>query len=668
MLTLNQIIAQIKAVAASHAQLASSGVGTLAEWQANPDRLYPLLWVFHERTDVSDQYFTYRIRLIAADRVKVGESGEDDTGHEQEVLSDMQSVLLDFIAWFAQQHTQAYIVERTGTIEPFTERGNDRVAGCSYTINIKQPWDFAKCSVPSSGAVVPPSVDGLTLYDFCDASVIARLTPQQVACLQAEYGTACDPVTVEINGTEVGTPASGDTFPINVTLDGTPSGAWDGVDTWEVTSDPCANAAYALQNTVPTTIGSGSIPSGGSANITAPDAQAVLKDTANNTLSTTAIPSNVSANITAPDGSYSQRDSAGNVITTGNIRAGQTGVIIVAPDGSYSLRDTASNVLATGNIRSNQTGVVITAPDGTYSLRDTSGTVLGTGSIRSGQLSVVITAPDGTVTLNGGAYGVVKSGGTLNVNSNTYSRLPSKTWLWAFADRALITGYTGNLLQYITGGGSTFTAGQDANGYVDVASVVANRGADTAFTRTLYDQVGGAVNLLDVSAGTRPRYAVPSATDFGHTNIFQPSNVGQMNAAISLSLNSTVTVYMVVMPVSTSGAMIASSGSAWWLEYSGTNSFYMYDGTIYSASANCLQPFAFQLITIQLKQNALVVRVNGTQVLSSGTWSRAATTSFTIGARVGGSNPSTQGWRACVAHSGDLDTTVEAALISAYDL
>ncbi len=251
MLTLNQIIDQVQDLATAHAQIGSSGVGTLAEWQAKPDRTYPLLWVFHERTDVSDQYFTYRLHLLAMDRVKVGESGEDTEGHEQEVISDMQSVLLDFLAWFAQQHTQTYIVERAGSIEPFTERGNDRVAGCSYILNIKQPWDFAKCSVPESGAVIPPSVDGLTLYDFCDASVLARLTPAQVACLEAAYGTACDPVTVEINGTEVGTPASGSTFSIKVTLDGSESGSWDGTDTWEVESDPCNSLSLSASDTTP---------------------------------------------------------------------------------------------------------------------------------------------------------------------------------------------------------------------------------------------------------------------------------------------------------------------------------------------------------------------------------------------------------------------------------
>ena len=365
-LTLRQVIDQIKAVADAHAQINGVGVGDFAELQSQT-RVYPLFWIFHERSEVVEGYIVRRIRLLCADRVQTGQEGDDDDGMEIEVLSDTQRILMDFIAYFAQQHNQAYIVDRVGSIDPFTERFDDRVAGNTVLLTIKEAWDYSKCETPISTVTFPPTVDGLTLYDFGDASVLGRLTAQQVADLEAAYGTVC------------------------------------------------SNATAVLKNTANTTISTTSIASGASQNITAPDATAVLKNTANTTLLTEAIPSNVSENITAPDGTYLHRDSAGNSIGSGSIMSGQIGVIIIAPDGSYSLRDTASNVLATGNIRSNQTGVVITAPDGTYSLRNTAGTVLGTGSIRSGQLSVVITAPDATITLNGAAYGSAPSGTTFNV-------------------------------------------------------------------------------------------------------------------------------------------------------------------------------------------------------------------------------------------------------------
>lgn len=148
MLTLNQITAQIQAVAAAHLQLASNGVGDIHEWQSKPDRLYPLLWIFHEGSDLSDAYLTNNFRLIVADRVRNGEEGQDDEGMEHEVLSDTQQIVLDLIAYFTQAHTEDYIIERTGRIEPFTERTDDRVAGNSFIIAIKQPWNYNKCSTP----------------------------------------------------------------------------------------------------------------------------------------------------------------------------------------------------------------------------------------------------------------------------------------------------------------------------------------------------------------------------------------------------------------------------------------------------------------------------------------------------------------------------------------
>jgi hypothetical protein len=200
-LTLNQIVSQITNLATAHEQIAESGVGDFAEWQAK-ERSYPILWVFHESTAVSQMEISFSIRLICADRVIVGEEGDDTQGHEQEVISDTLLVLLDFLAYFQQNHNQPYNVVTSATIDPFTERLNDRLAGNSVTIQIRQPFDWNKCQIPQTGASIPPTVDGLTLYNFCDPAVIARLTPEQVACLEAEYGVTCAGGTVNITNTD----------------------------------------------------------------------------------------------------------------------------------------------------------------------------------------------------------------------------------------------------------------------------------------------------------------------------------------------------------------------------------------------------------------------------------------------------------------------------------
>jgi hypothetical protein len=220
LLTLNQVISQITTLAAAHNQIAASGVGDFAEWQAE-ERNYPLLWVFHETTSVGNRELVFSIRLICADRVIVGEEGEDTDGMEQEVLSDTMLILLDFLSYFMQQHSQSYTVVPSATIDPYTERLNDRLAMNSTIIQIRQPFTWDACQIPQTGATIPPSVDGLTLYDFCDPSVIARLTPAQVVCLEAEYGVTCLDGTVTQNGSPFFTVASGATYPLITKLDGT---------------------------------------------------------------------------------------------------------------------------------------------------------------------------------------------------------------------------------------------------------------------------------------------------------------------------------------------------------------------------------------------------------------------------------------------------------------
>jgi hypothetical protein len=239
LLTLNQVISQITTLGAAHLQIQSTGVGDFAEWQAL-ERAYPLLWVFHETTSIGDRELVYSIRLVCADRVITGEEGDDTAGMEQEVLSDTLLILLDFLAYFQQQHAQSYKVITSASIDPFTERFNDRVAGNSVLIQIRQPFTWDACQIPQTGATIPPTVDGLTLYDFCDPSVIARLTPSQVACLEAEYGITCVDATVTQNGNAFFTVPAGATYPLVTKLDGANSlGSFNaGTKTLSFTSNP----------------------------------------------------------------------------------------------------------------------------------------------------------------------------------------------------------------------------------------------------------------------------------------------------------------------------------------------------------------------------------------------------------------------------------------------
>jgi len=200
MLTLNEIVKQLTDIADAHDQIAAYGVGDLAEW--NPtERNYPLMWVHYVGANTDEGVLSTVLRVGIFDRVHVGEEGEDVTHHEQEVLSDTQLIILDVLAYFVQGHQTEYYSLHQSDLTPATEQMDDRVAGHFIDITVSQNWDFSKCQIPANFGSPASTVDGLTLYDFCDAAVFARLTQAQRDCLTTELCGACDDATVENNAT-----------------------------------------------------------------------------------------------------------------------------------------------------------------------------------------------------------------------------------------------------------------------------------------------------------------------------------------------------------------------------------------------------------------------------------------------------------------------------------
>lgn len=142
MLTLNEILNEIEAQATAHLQIKQYGQGDL--WEINPKELdYLVLWAIEESVVLSERTLTYNIRLLAMDRVLPGEE------NEQEVMSDTIQVLLDFVAYFRQLHSSDLNIQTSVTLEPFTERFDDKVSGHSCVLAITQPYNYNKCQIPT---------------------------------------------------------------------------------------------------------------------------------------------------------------------------------------------------------------------------------------------------------------------------------------------------------------------------------------------------------------------------------------------------------------------------------------------------------------------------------------------------------------------------------------
>ena len=141
MYTLNQIFQLIETEATAHQQIKQYGQGDV--WEISPKELdYLVLWAIEEGASVSERTLTYNIRLLAMDRVLPGEE------NEEEVLSDTLLILLDFVAYFRQLHTEDVNIQTSVSFEPFTERFDDKVTGHSCILSLTQPYNYNKCQIP----------------------------------------------------------------------------------------------------------------------------------------------------------------------------------------------------------------------------------------------------------------------------------------------------------------------------------------------------------------------------------------------------------------------------------------------------------------------------------------------------------------------------------------
>ena len=143
MYTLNDIFQIIETQANSHLQIKQYGQGDV--WELQPEELdYVVLWAIEEGASVSERTLTYNIRLICMDRVLPGEE------NEHEVMSDTISILMDFVAYFRQLHTEKLSIQTSVSFEPFIKRFTDTVSGHACVLSITQPYAYDRCQIPTS--------------------------------------------------------------------------------------------------------------------------------------------------------------------------------------------------------------------------------------------------------------------------------------------------------------------------------------------------------------------------------------------------------------------------------------------------------------------------------------------------------------------------------------
>lgn len=149
-MTLNQIIARIKAIAEAHEQINTFVFGDLDD-VLRSEVVYPACFMPYpiERGTSSD--LNMSATLFFMDRQIQGGGEIDNTFNELEVTSDMREVAKDIFAQLRYQKFEPrWNVLQDYTLTPRNQDTPDYLAGVQLEFTIKLPYTTDRCSVPTT--------------------------------------------------------------------------------------------------------------------------------------------------------------------------------------------------------------------------------------------------------------------------------------------------------------------------------------------------------------------------------------------------------------------------------------------------------------------------------------------------------------------------------------
>tara|TARA_R100001082_G_scaffold18573_1_gene9193 strand:- start:1060 stop:1569 length:510 start_codon:yes stop_codon:yes gene_type:complete len=152
----NNVIDTIKCVGEKHFQIQAVTTGDIFDIDLNKNTLFPLLHINTINVNASKGQLQHNFQLVVADIVE-----PDESENEQEVLSDTLAIMLDIIATFRSGSTlylssasagqeARYFTTDDFTIEPFTERFDNTLAGWTLNLPIVIEWAYDTCEIPTA--------------------------------------------------------------------------------------------------------------------------------------------------------------------------------------------------------------------------------------------------------------------------------------------------------------------------------------------------------------------------------------------------------------------------------------------------------------------------------------------------------------------------------------
>jgi len=148
--SLNQLIKIFSDFADSHLQINSFGFGEVYQANGNPKVTgnTPTLWIFPTQATPLENTTIYSFDVRCWDLVTKGEENQND------VLSDCQQTLFDFIQFI--KHNAIFDINVSGdpSMTPFTEQLADDVTGWECSIDIEVNSINSDCMIPM-GSITP---------------------------------------------------------------------------------------------------------------------------------------------------------------------------------------------------------------------------------------------------------------------------------------------------------------------------------------------------------------------------------------------------------------------------------------------------------------------------------------------------------------------------------
>jgi hypothetical protein len=141
MLTLNQIIDEIKAFGRSHGQLSDVAFCRAHEWLDGKDKKYAVLFFDYIRGRKNRNLLALNFEAWIADRTTPGD------GNVPEVWSDSLLIACDLLSYLSRNDAP-YTLAEGAAFTPFTDDTPDSLTGNKIEFTLEVPFPYDRCHTP----------------------------------------------------------------------------------------------------------------------------------------------------------------------------------------------------------------------------------------------------------------------------------------------------------------------------------------------------------------------------------------------------------------------------------------------------------------------------------------------------------------------------------------